>query len=86
MNAISGLADGDFIIAFEANASALDDGTLYQWDSDPGGVESIPYTVDGTGGRWLAFAGAFQTQAVNSDAAQNKIRHFWGIYKAKTSS
>jgi hypothetical protein len=81
LNMIAGTGAGDFVVVYQSVALDLDYGTLYQWDPDPGGTEIVPYTVDGTGGgRWIAFAGAYQSQEVNSNASSNHLRFFWSTF------
>lgn len=62
LNAISGSANGDLRLCYQA-AAAADIWTLYAWDSADSDVESVPYTVDGLTGRWAAIAGSYIDQA-----------------------
>ena len=76
LNPRSGVAEGDFLIAFESVNNQDGEATLYFWDTDPDpGAENVPYTVDGqSGGRWIAFAGRYQSQTVQSAANHNFLR------------
>lgn len=81
LNAISGVAAADVVIAYEPRGGADDSYTLYAWDPDPGGAENVPFTVDGIGsGRWLAVAGRFQSQSIESPVAENFIRFFFATF------
>lgn len=80
LNPISGAFDGDLIIATEVVVAGEDAYTIYAWDSDVSGGENVPFTVDGTGGRWVAFAGRYVNQILESAADENKIRFHYATF------
>lgn len=78
LNLISGAASGDLIIAIQINLSGDDVYTVYAWDSTPNGAEVVPFSVDGlSGGIWIAMAGRFQNQSIETIKDQNYIRFFF---------
>jgi len=63
LNAIAGAAQGDSRLCYQAVAGA-DIFTLYSWDSAASGGENVPYTVDGSSGRWVAYGGKFTATTI----------------------
>ena len=75
LSLLQGASSADLLIAYQVVAGGEDATTIYSWDVSPGGVENVPFTVDGTGGgRWDAWGGRYVSQIIESAADENKIR------------
>jgi hypothetical protein len=66
LNPLSSSKVGGLLACYEVVAGAPDLFTLYLWDT-AAGAESVPYTVDGTGGTWVAVAGKYKAGDFNLD-------------------
>lgn len=64
LNPLSASDVGGLLAAYEVTAAAPDEFTLYLWDTDAG-AENVPYTVDGSGGTWVAVSGKYINSGVN---------------------
>lgn len=77
---LSGAFDGDLLIAVQENVGVEDNLTLYAWDSSVAGGDNTPFTIDGVGGRWIAFAGRYVNQILQSSADENKIKFHYATF------
>lgn len=58
LNSMSASTVGGLIAVYETSAGADDEFTMYLWDTNAA-AENVPYTVDGTGGVWVAVGGKY---------------------------
>ena len=59
LNVLSASAIGGLVAAYQVTGSANDPFTMYLWDTDAA-AENVPYSVDGSGGTWVAVAGKYR--------------------------
>lgn len=72
LNPLSASDIGGLVAVYQATAAADDEFTMYLWDTDAA-AENVPYSVDGTGGVWIAVGGKY----LNGDLyVENNIN--WG--------
>jgi hypothetical protein len=64
LNPLSASTVGGLIAVYQAVGAANDEFTMYLWDTNAA-VENVPYTVDGTGGVWIAVSGKYQNGDLN---------------------
>ncbi len=66
LNALNGFANGALAMVAETAGAALDEMTLYAWDSNPGAIaEDPPYLVDGAAGSmWISVGGNFHYEGI----------------------
>lgn len=56
---LSGANEGGLLAVFQLVGSGDNVMTFYQWDTSTSGAVNVPFTVNGTGGRWLASGGRY---------------------------
>jgi hypothetical protein len=59
LNPLSSSGIGGLLAAYQVSGSADDEFTLYLWDTDAA-AENVPYSVDGSGGTWIAVGGKYR--------------------------
>lgn len=64
LNPLSVSDVGGLVAVYQAFAGADDEFTMYLWDTDTG-AENVPYTVDGSGGTWIAVGGKYRNGDVH---------------------
>ena len=60
LNPLSASNVGGLLAAYQVSAGANDPFTFYLWDTDAA-AENVPYTVDGSGGVWIAVGGKYRS-------------------------
>ncbi len=63
LNLESGSERGMLIVCYE-NVVGTDEFTIYSWDDSSSGAESVPFTIDGSAGIWIAVGGKFNNSSV----------------------
>jgi hypothetical protein len=70
LNALSATLVGGLIAVYQVSAGADDEFTLYLFDTDAA-AENVPYSVDGTGGTWIAVGGKYRNGDVYVEGSVN---------------
>jgi hypothetical protein len=64
LNPLSASTVGGLIAVYQAVNGSDDEFTMYLWDTNAA-AENPPYTVDGSGGVWIAVGGKYSNMGVN---------------------
>jgi len=75
LNLESGSEKGMLIVCYET-ASGTDELILYSWDDASSEAESVPFTVDGSAGIWIAVGGKYSN---TSAIIPNDGWAYWGL-------
>lgn len=65
LRAIAGEIKGDARLVYQTKGGG-DDWTLYAWDDVASGGELVPYSINGSSGRWQAIGGRFHYNGIDT--------------------